>query len=525
MATMEQTRRNETGMRWDALAVALGFVVPLVAFHDAAASLLERWLRFDQAYSHGLFVLAVSLFLCFRVLRARRFALRPSAIGLALALAVATGMALADVINIQLLQHLGLVGLWWAGVLAVLGWRAAWHFAIPIGFLFYAIPFWDLLAWPLQRITVAINEFLLGLRGIHFAVEGVYIRLLDIGTFEIASGCSGQRYLVVALTLATLFSSLHFQRLRHWIALHAMAIGLGLLVNWIRVFIIILVGYETRMQSPMIADHEFLGWVLFVFATVPLFYVANRLAGREGDEAAPATDTGARDLVPTPARSAAATALLIAAVAAPALYFARPATGIGSGTAPGLPQAVGPWQRAVSAIGPLWSPTMHGTDHVSQARYEPTGSGADGDGPDAVQGGVWYYASQAQGEELFYYSNRLVDPGNWQVIDRQSFTLPDGGAAELLTLQSRYTDRKVVLAYSYYVGGRWATGAIDSKLALVAAAVRGRRDGALVAAVAQCSGGSSGCEHAEQILTEAFAPQFFDEVAARLERLELALRS
>ncbi len=515
--SMERVEGKGEAIRWDALSVLAGLALAVLPFLSAAESLLARWLVFDQAYSHGLFVLGASLFLCYGVLRDHRFPLRPTITGIVLASLVATGIALAGVTNIQLLQYMGLVGLWWAAVLAIVGWRAAWHFVIPIGFLFYAVPFWEVLAWPLQLVTVAINEALLSLRGIHFEVEGTFIRLLDIGTFEIANGCSRQRYLVIALTLATLFSALNLGRVRNWIALHALAIGLALVVNWIRVFVIILVGYETRMQTPLIEDHEFLGWILFVVAIVPMFYVANRLA--QGEQDAPARSGNDVDaaLVPAPGKTATAVGLLLAAVIVPTLYLTQSPRSLASGVELALPEEIGAWERSADATGRLWSPVMRGTDRVSRASYAPA---AASDASEAqVQGGVWFYASQTQGKELFDYDNRIVDSERWNTLDRETVPNLNGSAGELLTLEDRYSGRRLLVAYSYYVGGRWATGAIETRIALVSAAVQRRRDGALVAAVAECSEAAQSCERAMSTLTEGFGPAFFERVADRLDGL------
>ncbi|MCC5813106.1 MAG: exosortase, partial [Ectothiorhodospiraceae bacterium] len=233
--------------RWDVAVIASALLLVIALHAEPVTRLFNRWLRFDEAYSHGLFVLGVTGFLLYRVLRHSRFPLNPSPSGMVLAVLTALVITTADVINILIVQQVGVVFLWWTIAVAILGWHAGLRLAIPIGFLYYAVPVWDYLTRALVNAAVVVNDFLLGFMGIHFRVDGVYIQLLDVGTFEVADGCSGLRYLVVALTLSTLFSALNFSRVREWLLLHAAAIGLALLVNWVRIFVIILAGYQTDM--------------------------------------------------------------------------------------------------------------------------------------------------------------------------------------------------------------------------------------------------------------------------------------
>ena len=506
--------------RWDAIAVAGALLLVVLAFQPAVEALVRRWLLFDQAYSHGLFVFAASLFLVGRVLWRRRFPITPSVSGLILAGVTAFCITLAAVVNIQILQHMGIVFLWWAGVAALLGWRAALHFVIPIGFVYFAVPFWDYLTPLLVGMAVVVNDFLLGFRGIHFQVEGAYIHLLDIGTFEVDDSCSGQRYLVVALTLATLFSALNFVRVREWVLLHAAAIGLALLVNWIRIFVIILMGYETQMQTSLVDDHEFFGWVLFAAALVPFFYLANRLEARGFRATRAARDAGTNQnpagsvVCPRPAYTVTILAGLVAVVVSPAMLLAGPADNTGEAPASiALPEVLEAWERSDDLVYHAWSPRMNGRFAETRAVYAPR---AD----DAVEGariraGIWYYPRQVQGSELIQYNNHLVDRREWTVTASQPDPL-SAGAGRILDLEPRFGGERQIVWYRYRVGERWTAGSLDTKAAMLAAAFQGRRDGALVALNVPC-GRNVPCDEARALLLDdGAAPALFREVAEAL---------
>ena len=463
-------------LRPDLLLVLAALAITVLLTYPALEALMQRWLLFDQAYSHGLFVLAVSIFLTARLLRRQEFALDPALSGIAFAALTAFGLALVSVVNIQVLQQAGAVVLLWALINAMVGWRAGLHFLIPIGFLFYAIPLWDYLTPPLVWAAVVANDILLGVRGIHFHVEGIYIRLLDIGIFEIADGCSGLRYLVVALTLATLFSTLNFRHVRDWIALHAAAIGLALLVNWVRIFIIILVGYETRMESGLIDDHEFFGWVLFAITLVPFFLLANWMMNRRPEPPAPVRQALPRHAHASTPRLAVALVSLTALTLLPSFLLSAPFSQT-TDIRLQAPERLGPLEQTANGDDAAWQPILRGSPSVLRQSYS--------DGENTAHLGLWHYADQRQGSELVQHGNRLVEGGTWQVIHRDTLDI-DGTAWQTMVLEHRLAGYRKAVLWSYNVAGAWTTGNLEAKALLLRGAFQGRRDGTLFSLNARC---------------------------------------
>jgi hypothetical protein len=49
---------------------------------------------------------------------------------------------------------------------------------------------------------------------------------------------------------------------------------LGLVTNWVRIFILVLVGYYSQMQNNLVSDHELFGWLLFAVVVFPALYFA-----------------------------------------------------------------------------------------------------------------------------------------------------------------------------------------------------------------------------------------------------------
>src|SRR5690606_34589281 len=97
---------------------------------------------------------------------------------------------------------------------------------------------------------------------------------IPFGHILIADGCSGLRYFVIALAIGYIISYLNRYNEKRLLVVLAAAAAIGLLANWIRIFILILVGYQSEMQSSLMGDHEMFGWILFGLLCLPAIYFA-----------------------------------------------------------------------------------------------------------------------------------------------------------------------------------------------------------------------------------------------------------
>ncbi|MEP2606637.1 exosortase A, partial [Marinobacter sp.] len=275
--------------------------VPLLVF-----GLWAEWQTFFSLwydsiiYNHGFLVLAGTLFLLY--LRRESLAeLRVNASPLALFLLAGASVVLllsqaADIRVFRLLLVPLLIIIWgWSiwgkGFLKTAGG--------PIMLLIFGVPIWDDLSPLLQHITVFFNEIFLQIADIDATIKEFYI-ILKVGAFVVENGCSGVRYLMVGLFLASFYGQLHYRSHTPTVLLVLIAALLSMLANWIRVFGIIAAGHYTNMETSLVEDHELFGWVIFViFTLVPLFYISAKLdKPSEQTEDTPATTVRA-----TPIRS------------------------------------------------------------------------------------------------------------------------------------------------------------------------------------------------------------------------------
>lgn len=147
---------------------------------------------------------------------------------------------------------------------------------VSVSLVWFITPVWGPLQPILQEFSVQAVTQIMTWTHIPAYVEGntVYIA---VGAFEIAGGCSGLRYFITSMALSLIYSYLNFTRFKSIAIFFAIAIVGALITNWIRIFVIILIGHYTDMQSSMVEDHNTLGWYLFIPFILLLFYVGGKL--------------------------------------------------------------------------------------------------------------------------------------------------------------------------------------------------------------------------------------------------------
>ncbi|MCM0611840.1 exosortase [Marinobacter sediminum] len=443
--------------------------------------IVSRWFKFDESYSHGLLLLLVSVVLIVRTVKRESpvpgfysFWLFPFALAL-------MAYGLGDILRLQALQEITLVPLLLGALAILLGWRQVKAFIIPVGLLFFAVPVWDYLSWTLQLMTVEINQLLLGLFEIDFEVEGVFVHLIGVGTFEVAHGCSGLRYLLVGQSLAALYGELNFRCLRSRIVFFLTAVGFALLANWIRVFVIIYMGYETNMESSLIRNHDNFGWWVFAATLVPLFFIGRKLELSKAEQK-PSGELAKGVTERHPRRLWAGT-LTASALPVIVLVF--------------LPSSVGQIKPSPDAFdfslngeryAPLfgnrlsgWRPQMRNPDLVfAQTLFDrETVTGEEG-AAQRLFVGVYSYEYQRHRAELVQYWNRIYDSEEW--MPERFFTVmsPSDIPMQGVTLRNLSSGERIQLAYGYYVAGLWETDQWRAKLAQVVSFFSTRTDASLV---------------------------------------------
>lgn len=375
----------------------------LLAFWASTAELVGLWLDFaNLSYAHGFLIAALCLYLIFRdrdLLAALPMIGSPLAC-LALAFVSLLWLVLWRA-GIQDAQLVLLPALMWLAVFAALGRRIAFALWFPFAYLYVATPGWELFTRPLQWVTVYATRFMLTLTNIPAAFEANHI-YIPAGRIDIEGGCAGVNLFVSGMAFAALFGELSRESFRNRVKLLGLMAVCAIVLNWIRVYSLVVVGHLTEMRSSLMDHHYNYGWVLFV---VMLFgYV--KLAGR----ILPSKVEAPRILSTDPQTAQLARPLWVGVTAAVllapvAVTFAR------SQSAPRpspvsllrAPPVLTGWQGPEPALTSTWQPVFTGASTRDHAVYQAS-SGA------RLEVLVIGYLRQEQGAELVGSGNTLLTP-------------------------------------------------------------------------------------------------------------------
>lgn len=253
--------------------------ISILLFAPTWIRLIRHWLTFEQVLAHGLITgfLFVGLIVAHppspprdETTKESKRSIWSSRVAL---FTVVLAWSLSELVRIDTLSFIllpvGLVTLSWV----LLGAQAARRF-IPYLFLFsLSLPLWaDIVPYLVKLASIVVGQTV-HLFGITVLVEGNSISL-PYGRLLIADGCSGIRYFAISILLGTMVSILNDARLKDWTINIASAALLGLIANWVRIVILVVIAYESRMQSELLVDHETMGWVIFGAFALPALYLS-----------------------------------------------------------------------------------------------------------------------------------------------------------------------------------------------------------------------------------------------------------
>lgn len=401
-------------------------------------ALVRVW-RDMYDYHYGVLIAAVTIVWLWRIRREiDSSSVRPVRAALPLAVLVIAVWTIAYRANSELMQQLLLPVMLVLAVYAAAGPQVCRHVAPPLAYLYFAIPIWDQLVPFLQALTTAVAESLLGVIGVPTQVEGHHVTIPS-GRFSIIEGCSGQRYLIIALAFAALAAAIEGLRWRKLLLLLLLAVGLALITNWVRVVTVIYAGHVTEMQHYLVAqEHKSFGYALFIPLLLAIMWMARRMAAHTMHETAP------RAAVERLPQQRSADWLPVAMISAlPILVWALPLHGRVPAKLAPLSIATGAWQGPLPADS-QWHPRFVGPTQERRAAYAIAG--------ERVEVYLNVYTLQTQGRELIFHGNSVAPAEQYTLIRRMP-SLPDSPPAIVVADSS---GQRWLIAQSYKVGG-WST--------------------------------------------------------------------
>ena len=404
---------------------------------------------------HGPLVVGLALWLLYRKrLQLAQTPVQPRWWPLPLLLLCSIGSLILWKAGIQALQLLMLPALIFPAVLAAFGPAVSRLLAVPIGYLYFAMPAWNLLGAPLQELTASAVRVFAPLLGIPAAVNGTLIALPNGTAMVVTPACSGVGFLVEGLAVAVLLGELQGAPLRNRMMLVASIVPVALVTNWIRVLALVQIGYSSGMRSIIVTrEHLMFGRILFVVVLVLFVYIASRLA-----KTAPPLPT--RTTVHGAGAGSALSAGYLAAVAA--LIAVPLVVGLVSITgrdraAPAelqLPPGRAGW-HGPSEAADSWAAVFVGEHEERHVAY----TDAAGGNVEVLAVG---YPLQEQGRELVNEGNSLLGRHPLAVSSSQLVEADGRKYWELVTVDA--AGHRSLIWYVYDIGGRTFVVPIVSQL-------------------------------------------------------------
>jgi exosortase len=250
--------------------------IAVVIFFPTWYRLTGIWLEFEQVLAHGLATAVIFLGLLLihppKPSNSNHIINRPYTVpGALFLIGVTLAWAVLELVRIDTLAFLmlpvGVIAVSWA----LLGLHRTLSFVPYVIVLALSLPFWaDLVPALVDLVSVVVGEWVRWF-GMTALIEGNSITL-PYGRLLIADGCSGIRYFAISILLAMMTSILNDYRWKGWLITVSLAVVIGLLANWVRITILVVVAYQTNMESELLTDHEMMGWIVFAAFILPALY-------------------------------------------------------------------------------------------------------------------------------------------------------------------------------------------------------------------------------------------------------------
>lgn len=255
------------------LALTLLWVVAW--YWPTATEVAGIWWRSDT-FAHGLIVLPAFAWLTWRA-RDRIGGLRPQPVAWMAVPILAAGLLwlLGSLVSVAAAQHFALFVMLVSAFVGVLGWKLSRILLFPLAFLFFGVPIGEFLLPTLMHYTAEFTVWALRLSGVPVYQEGLFF-IVPNGSWSVVEACSGIRYLIASLVVGALYAYLNYTSLKRRLLFMLVALAMPIVANWVRAYIIVMLGYLSDNRIAAGADHLIYGWVFFGVVIFLMFWVGSR---------------------------------------------------------------------------------------------------------------------------------------------------------------------------------------------------------------------------------------------------------
>jgi exosortase A len=464
---------------WKQSFAAIVFVeLALIALYfDTAQAMVGIWWR-SETFNHAFLVPPIALWLIWEKRHALvREAPKPTLWLILPLLAVAFGWLLGELAAVNAVTQFALVAMLVLVVPLVIGLPAARRIAFPLFFLFFAVPVGEFVMPKLMEWTAMFTVMGLRASGIPVYQEGLHF-VIPSGKWSVVEACSGVRYLIASIVVGTLYAYINYQSLKRRLIFVGVSILVPLVANWVRAYLIVMIGHYSGNQLAVGADHLIYGWVFFGVVIMIMFAIGMRW--REYEAELPAVGNSSNAMSASRAGN-----LLVAVVLALGVACAPRAAIRVLESGPELPQptlsvellAQDGWGLAEGSFAD-WQPAFANPSGTLNAVLAKDGR--------RVGVFIAYYRQQNYERKLISSQNELVKSNNktWAQVGRgshdvllagQQVSLRTGTLRNNLSGIGAEPDRYRVWHW-YWIDGRIVTSDHLGKLRLALSRLSGHGD-------------------------------------------------
>lgn len=408
----------------------------------------------DGTYSHAFLIPFISLYLYYELVQSGKLQFRDK---ISIAPTILLGLScyllfITSNAQISIGYWIALLAIFITSVIML--YRFNWYIVFPAAFLIFIFPFWGSLTSILQTISVSAVTFFMSFTTIPTYVEAQFVHIPS-GTFEIAHGCSGLRYLIVSIAISSLFIFLNIKSPKRAIIFFSFALFGGLLTNWLRITILVLIGDYTDMTHSLMNDHNSFGWYVYLPFMLLLFYFGNKISDHTLSENTEQIDKN--KYYPSANKRISLLCIFAIFTSSTSLYLFAPEKMI---------QGV-----FLPEVLPEVHPEIHNPSHFSAIQQNN------------ITTLHYYFDSSDLDSKPTYYENSLI-PRNWQIISSSN----DGKEYQAIVFQ----DSNKAIIKAYYQFNNYITGNVNEfKIHRLKQSYRGKQDVELIWTLKMCN---SHCE-------------------------------
>ncbi len=446
---------------WQPALIALGCVLLalLGLYHETGLAMVRIWAR-SETFTHAFLVPPISLWLIWQKRRvlARLQPCPDFRLLIPMAL-LALAWLLGEMVAVNAVTQLAFTGMLILAVPMVIGIPAARAIAFPLGFLLFAVPIGEFLMPKMMEWTAVATVFGLRASGIPVYQEGLHF-VIPSGRWSVVEACSGVRYLIASVVVGTLFAYLNYRSLKRRLIFVGVAILAPLIANWLRAYMIVMLGHLSGNQIAVGVDHLIYGWVFFGVVIMIMFLIGMRWSepAHDDEDAGVAPRESASRGGCGAGRWAGGGSLLIAIAAAPHLVLWAQTSGSALPPPRLDPQllATGGWRLSAEPLTD-WQPSYQNPSGALQATLT--------DGARRVGVYVAYYRQQDYASKLISSENVLTrsEDKRWLLVARgagdirlagETATVRQARLRSNVGLIPGESETRLVVWHWYWINGR-----------------------------------------------------------------------